>query len=139
MTIPEDLRYTAEHEWVRPVEEGRVRIGITSYATCHVESTQSRTKRRTGPWSRAGRNLSSPERSPARILRLDSLRFSRSSFCAAFLSIPARARSRAAASASLRVGVGRPLPPIVAVVVDAVGSAGFSVRRNNGGLIMFGN
>ena len=32
MTIPEDLRYTAEHEWVRPVEEGRVRIGITNYA-----------------------------------------------------------------------------------------------------------
>jgi len=32
VTIPEDLRYTAEHEWVRPVEEGRVRIGITNYA-----------------------------------------------------------------------------------------------------------
>ena len=30
--IPEDLRYTAEHEWVRPVDGGRVRIGITHYA-----------------------------------------------------------------------------------------------------------
>jgi glycine cleavage system H protein len=30
--IPEDLRYTAEHEWVRRVDEGRVRIGITDYA-----------------------------------------------------------------------------------------------------------
>jgi glycine cleavage system H protein len=32
---PEDLRYTAEHEWVRPVGEGDdavLRIGITSYA-----------------------------------------------------------------------------------------------------------
>ena len=32
MTIPEDLRYTAEHEWVRAVDDGRVRIGITHYA-----------------------------------------------------------------------------------------------------------
>lgn len=30
--IPEDLRYTAEHEWVRPVDDGRVRVGITDYA-----------------------------------------------------------------------------------------------------------
>ena len=30
--IPEDLRYTAEHEWVRTVEDGRLRIGITDYA-----------------------------------------------------------------------------------------------------------
>lgn len=28
---PEDLKYTAEHEWVRP-GEGRLRVGITSYA-----------------------------------------------------------------------------------------------------------
>jgi glycine cleavage system H protein len=28
---PEDLRYTAEHEWVR-VDGDRVRVGITSYA-----------------------------------------------------------------------------------------------------------
>jgi len=32
VTIPEDLRYTAEHEWVRAVDDGRVRIGITHYA-----------------------------------------------------------------------------------------------------------
>jgi glycine cleavage system H protein len=30
--IPEDLRYTAEHEWVRTLEDGRLRIGITDYA-----------------------------------------------------------------------------------------------------------
>ena len=28
---PDDLRYTAEHEWVRD-EGGRVRVGITAYA-----------------------------------------------------------------------------------------------------------
>ncbi len=31
MNIPEDLRYSPEHEWVR-VEGARVRIGITDYA-----------------------------------------------------------------------------------------------------------
>lgn len=31
--IPDDLRYTAEHEWVRPVGDGSsVRVGITDYA-----------------------------------------------------------------------------------------------------------
>lgn len=29
---PEDLRYTAEHEWVRTGSEGVLRIGITHYA-----------------------------------------------------------------------------------------------------------
>jgi glycine cleavage system H protein len=29
---PDDLRYTAEHEWVRAVEGGVVRVGITAYA-----------------------------------------------------------------------------------------------------------
>lgn len=29
---PQDLRYTAEHEWVRANEDGVVRIGITSFA-----------------------------------------------------------------------------------------------------------
>jgi glycine cleavage system H protein len=32
MEIPEDLRYTREHEWVRDEGGGRVRIGITDYA-----------------------------------------------------------------------------------------------------------
>jgi glycine cleavage system H protein len=34
MSYPEDLRYTAEHEWVRLPDEGSstVRIGITDYA-----------------------------------------------------------------------------------------------------------
>ncbi|MGH9038882.1 MAG: glycine cleavage system protein GcvH [Acidimicrobiia bacterium] len=31
MNIPEDLRYTSEHEWVR-VDGGLARIGITDYA-----------------------------------------------------------------------------------------------------------
>ena len=31
MNVPEDLRYTNDHEWVR-VEGDRVRIGITDYA-----------------------------------------------------------------------------------------------------------
>jgi glycine cleavage system H protein len=30
--VPDDLRYTAEHEWVRVGESGTVRIGITDYA-----------------------------------------------------------------------------------------------------------
>ena len=31
MEVPDDLRYTEEHEWARR-ENGRVRIGITDYA-----------------------------------------------------------------------------------------------------------
>jgi glycine cleavage system H protein len=31
MNVPDDLRYTSDHEWVR-LEGGRVRIGITDYA-----------------------------------------------------------------------------------------------------------
>ncbi|WP_432972924.1 glycine cleavage system protein GcvH [Dactylosporangium sp. CA-233914] len=30
--IPEDLRYTAEHEWLAPAGEGTFRIGITHFA-----------------------------------------------------------------------------------------------------------
>ncbi len=32
MANPEDLKYTAEHEWVRPGDGGIMRIGITDYA-----------------------------------------------------------------------------------------------------------
>ena len=32
MEIPDDLLYTEEHEWIRSVGEGLVRIGITDYA-----------------------------------------------------------------------------------------------------------
>lgn len=32
MQIPEDLRYTKEHEWIRKLDGSRVRIGITDYA-----------------------------------------------------------------------------------------------------------
>jgi glycine cleavage system H protein len=30
--IPDDLRYTAEHEWLAPAGEGTYRVGITHYA-----------------------------------------------------------------------------------------------------------
>jgi glycine cleavage system H protein len=32
MNTPEDLLYTDEHEWIRKVGDGTVRIGITDYA-----------------------------------------------------------------------------------------------------------
>jgi glycine cleavage system H protein len=32
VTTPEDLRYTAEHEWVRPADGNSLRVGITDYA-----------------------------------------------------------------------------------------------------------
>lgn len=32
LEYPQDLRYTAEHEWVRSAADGTVRIGITSFA-----------------------------------------------------------------------------------------------------------
>ena len=32
LEYPQDLRYTAEHEWVRTGDDGTVRIGITSFA-----------------------------------------------------------------------------------------------------------
>ncbi|MDP8992196.1 MAG: glycine cleavage system protein GcvH [Actinomycetota bacterium] len=31
MEVPEELRYTADHEWAR-LEDGRLRVGITHYA-----------------------------------------------------------------------------------------------------------
>jgi glycine cleavage system H protein len=31
MNVPEDLRYTSDHEWAR-LEDGKIRIGITDYA-----------------------------------------------------------------------------------------------------------
>lgn len=30
--IPDELRYTAEHEWVADADNGRVRVGITDFA-----------------------------------------------------------------------------------------------------------
>jgi glycine cleavage system H protein len=32
MEIPDDLRYSSDHEWIRLEESNRVRIGITDYA-----------------------------------------------------------------------------------------------------------
>ena len=31
MNVPDDLRYTEDHEWAR-AEDGRIRVGITDYA-----------------------------------------------------------------------------------------------------------
>ena len=31
MNVPDDLRYSSDHEWIRP-EDGTVRVGITDYA-----------------------------------------------------------------------------------------------------------
>ena len=31
MNVPEDLRYSTDHEWAR-TEDGRVRVGITDFA-----------------------------------------------------------------------------------------------------------
>lgn len=30
--VPDDLRYTAEHEWVRASDQGTVEVGVTDYA-----------------------------------------------------------------------------------------------------------
>ena len=32
MQIPDDLRYSADHEWIRLEDENRARVGITDYA-----------------------------------------------------------------------------------------------------------
>lgn len=32
MSVPDDLRYTQDHEWVRPEADGTLTIGITDYA-----------------------------------------------------------------------------------------------------------
>lgn len=33
MNFPEDLKYSAEHEWVRPGNSQSVRVGVSEYAT----------------------------------------------------------------------------------------------------------
>ena len=32
MLVPDNLHYTSEHEWVEPLGENRIRVGITDYA-----------------------------------------------------------------------------------------------------------
>lgn len=32
MTIPDDLKYTADHEWAKAVDGGAIRVGITHHA-----------------------------------------------------------------------------------------------------------
>ncbi|MEZ5379520.1 MAG: glycine cleavage system protein GcvH [Acidimicrobiales bacterium] len=36
MNVPDDLRYSSDHEWVRAEADGRVRVGITDYAQDHL-------------------------------------------------------------------------------------------------------
>ena len=32
MNVPEDLLYTDEHEWIRQIDDSKIRLGITDYA-----------------------------------------------------------------------------------------------------------
>lgn len=32
MNVPEELHYTADHEWIAELEDGRLKIGITDFA-----------------------------------------------------------------------------------------------------------
>ena len=32
MNVPDELRYSKEHEWARRLDDGRVRVGITDFA-----------------------------------------------------------------------------------------------------------
>ena len=41
LQYPDDLRYTSDHEWVRDVGDGVVRVGITSYAQALEDGTIS--------------------------------------------------------------------------------------------------
>ncbi len=36
MNVPDELRYSTDHEWVRTEDNGRVRVGITDYAQDHL-------------------------------------------------------------------------------------------------------
>ena len=75
---PDDLKYTAEHEWVRtPGEaEGSVRVGITHYAqdalgdivyvSLPEVGDRSRPAAPAASWSRRSRSATSTPRSPAR-------------------------------------------------------------------------
>ena len=76
---PDDLKYTAEHEWVRSPGEpdGSVRVGITDYAQDalgdivyvslpEVGDTVDGRRHRAASWSRPSRSATSTRRSPAR-------------------------------------------------------------------------
>ncbi len=36
MNLPENLSYTATHEWVRPLDGGVLEIGLTDFAQCEL-------------------------------------------------------------------------------------------------------
>ena len=76
MHVPDDLRYTADHEWARLVD-GTVRVGITDYAqdalgdVVYVDAARrwgrrSRRAASSARWSRPSRCRRSTRRSPAR-------------------------------------------------------------------------
>ena len=76
LEYPQDLRYTAEHEWVRTGDDGAVRIGITSFAqdasvTSSTSASRGGRHRVRGRRVRRGRvdqvaSATSTRRSPAR-------------------------------------------------------------------------
>jgi glycine cleavage system H protein len=60
MHIPAELRYTAEHEWVRP-GEGALRVGITDYAQSQLGDLVFVTLPEPGTSVEAGRPLGEVE------------------------------------------------------------------------------
>lgn len=54
MTIPTDLRYTADHEWLQ-LEDGRARVGITAFAQEQLGDVVYVDVPRTGSSVRAGK------------------------------------------------------------------------------------
>ena len=80
LEYPEDLRYTAEHEWVRPGDDGTVRVGITAFAQdalgdvvyVSLPDGRRRGRRPATPAARSSRprgSATSTRRSPARSRR----------------------------------------------------------------------
>ncbi len=55
--IPEDLRYTEAHEWVRAVSEDTVRIGVTDYAQSQLGDVVSVQLPEVGSRTSAGAEL----------------------------------------------------------------------------------
>jgi glycine cleavage system H protein len=60
MAVPEELRYTSEHEWIRP-GEGPLRVGITDYAQDALGDVVFVTLPEPGTTVRAGEQLGEVE------------------------------------------------------------------------------
>jgi glycine cleavage system H protein len=52
--VPDDLYYSGDHLWVRPVQDGTVRVGITDYAQDALGDVVDVTPPRTGDVIEAG-------------------------------------------------------------------------------------